>query len=75
MRKLLPLRESSKGLVLVTRATMLQMGILAPEFRGGMKILGDGEVTFPLEVRGIPVSKSAKEKIEKAGGVVHPLIP
>lgn len=35
----------------------------------GVKILGDGELSMPLSVR-LPVSKGAKEKIEKAGGSV-----
>lgn len=35
----------------------------------GVKILGNGEVTVALKVT-LPVSKSAKEKIEKAGGSV-----
>jgi len=34
------------------------------------KILGNGEITRAITVDGIPVSKSAKEKIEKAGGKV-----
>ncbi len=35
-----------------------------------VKILDDGEITKPLTVQGIKVSKSAREKIEKAGGKV-----
>lgn len=37
--------------------------------RYGVKILGDGELQIPLTVK-LPVSKGAKEKIEKAGGTV-----
>ncbi len=36
-----------------------------------IKILGDGEITKPLTVKVHAVSKSAKEKIEKAGGKVE----
>jgi large subunit ribosomal protein L15 len=36
--------------------------------RGGVKILGDGEVTVALTVRANRFSKTAKEKIEAAGG-------
>lgn len=36
----------------------------------GLKILGDGELTTPLTVRATCFSKTAKEKIEKAGGTV-----
>lgn len=35
-----------------------------------VKILGDGEVSNKFKVEGIETSKSAKEKIEKAGGKV-----
>ena len=35
----------------------------------GVKILGSGEITKPVTVYG-PVSKSARAKIEKAGGTV-----
>lgn len=36
----------------------------------GVKILGDGGITVPLTVQ-VPVSKSAAEKIVKAGGSVE----
>lgn len=35
-----------------------------------VKILGGGEITSKIAVEGLSVSKSAKEKIEKAGGSV-----
>jgi large subunit ribosomal protein L15 len=35
---------------------------------GGLKILGDGEVTRPLTVKAHKFSKSAVAKIEAAGG-------
>ena len=42
-------------------------------FAGGVdrvKVLGDGELTKPLTVTAHAFSKSAREKIEKAGGKV-----
>lgn len=39
-------------------------------FGSKFKILGDGEVKKAFSVVGVKVSKSAKEKIEKAGGSV-----
>lgn len=36
----------------------------------GVKILGKGDLTQALTVK-IPVSKSAREKIEKAGGIIQ----
>lgn len=35
-----------------------------------VKILGDGEIKTSIKVQGLPVSKSAKQKIETAGGKV-----
>lgn len=35
-----------------------------------VKILGEGEITKPLIIEGCQISKSAKEKIEKAGGQI-----
>lgn len=45
-------------------------GLLKKGFRGEVKLLGEGEITFPIAVKGIQVSKSAKMKIGKAGGSV-----
>ncbi|MEK9129993.1 MAG: 50S ribosomal protein L15 [Patescibacteria group bacterium] len=39
--------------------------------KNGVKILGDGELKKKLIIKGCIVSKSAKEKIEKAGGKVE----
>ena len=36
-----------------------------------VKILGDGELSKPLQVKAHKFSKKAKERIEKAGGQVH----
>lgn len=36
----------------------------------GVKILGDGEVTIPLTIK-VQITKSAAEKIEKAGGKIE----
>ncbi len=35
-----------------------------------VKILGDGEIKTKVSVEGLPVSESAKQKIEAAGGNV-----
>jgi large subunit ribosomal protein L15 len=35
-----------------------------------VKILGTGELTKKLTITGCEISKSAREKIEKAGGTV-----
>lgn len=36
----------------------------------GVKILGDGELKLPLTIK-LPISKSASEKVKKAGGKVE----
>ena len=41
---------------------------VAKEF--GVKILGDGEIKQPLNIK-VPISKSAAQKIEKAGGKIE----
>ncbi len=43
---------------------------LVDRIKEGVKILGDGEISKKLVIKGCAVSKSAKEKIEKAGGTV-----
>jgi large subunit ribosomal protein L15 len=47
--------------LLVARGRVKQLG-------AGLKILGDGELKAPLHVTAHLFSKSAREKIEKAGG-------
>lgn len=39
--------------------------------RDGIKLLGEGDISHPLTIRLSGVSKSAKEKIEAAGGTVE----
>ena len=37
----------------------------------GLKVLGDGELTKPLTIKANKVTKTAREKIEKAGGKIE----
>lgn len=39
--------------------------------RDGIKLLGEGDISHPLTIRLNAVSKSAKEKIEAAGGTIE----
>jgi large subunit ribosomal protein L15 len=41
--------------------------------RDGIKLLGNGEISHPLEIKVNLISKSAREKIEAAGGKVEVL--
>lgn len=51
----------------VTLASLLESGILTGN-NGPLKILGNGELTTPLTVKAAAFTKSAKQKIEAAGG-------
>lgn len=48
-------------------------GLLPKQLGAGLKILGDGELTKALTVRAHRFSKSARKKIEAAGGTVEVL--
>ena len=60
----------------VTPTTLIEKGIVTT-FSGNIpsiKILGDGEITKAVKVSGCAFSGSAKEKIEKAGGTITPIV-
>ncbi len=55
----------------VTLQTLLEAKLITKQdAKKGVKILGNGEITKELIVK-LPVSSSAKQKIEKAGGSVE----
>jgi large subunit ribosomal protein L15 len=54
----------------VTPQGLLQGGVIST-LHNGLKILGDGELTRALKVTAHRVSKSAREKIEAAGGKIE----
>ncbi len=51
----------------VTLESLLEAGILTTA-KGPLKVLGDGEVSNALTVKAAAFTKSAREKIEAAGG-------
>ena len=51
----------------VTVEELIKAGLVKNP-RDGVKILGDGEITKKLTVKGLAFTASAKEKIETAGG-------
>lgn len=53
----------------VDRSVLVDFGLIPPRAER-VKILGDGELRVALTVKGLLVSRRAKEKIEKAGGTV-----
>lgn len=57
---------------IVSPNTLLEKGLIA-KIKGRIpevKILGEGEITKKIEIRDCQVSKSAKKKIEGAGGKI-----
>lgn len=58
------------GSEIISVQTLKNGGLVDKKYRGPVKILGDGEVKKPLILKGLSVSKSAKIKIEKAGGKI-----
>ncbi|MBQ9238873.1 MAG: 50S ribosomal protein L15 [Treponema sp.] len=54
----------------VNRETLAAKGFFSKKSKALVKILGNGDVSQKLTVQVDKISASAKEKIEKAGGVV-----
>ena len=50
--------------------SLVEAGVIK-NLRSGLKVLGDGEITRAIEISAHRVSKSAREKIEAAGGKVE----
>lgn len=50
---------------------ILQERRILRKLKDGVKILGEGEINFPLTVHAHAISESARAKIEAAGGTVH----
>lgn len=53
----------------VTADMIVKKGLVRPS-KSGVKILGKGDIDFDLIITGCAVSKSAAEKITKAGGSI-----
>ncbi|WP_459130073.1 50S ribosomal protein L15 [Guggenheimella bovis] len=58
------------GLEEITPEILLEKGVINHIF-DGVKILGNGEISKPVKVRAHKFSKSAEEKITKAGGTAE----
>ena len=63
------LKRFDKGSV-VDEAALVQVGLVNGK-RDGIKLLGHGDINYPLEIKLNKVSKSAREKIESAGGKIE----
>jgi len=56
----------------VDEPALVRLGLVKGK-RAGIKLLGNGNIDFPLTVKLDRISKSAKDKIESAGGTVEVL--
>ena len=68
--------EQLKGFAqgaLVDRDTLTAVGLVSGRV-DGVKVLGNGEINFPLSVNVDSVSRGAREKIEAAGGTILEVI-
>jgi large subunit ribosomal protein L15 len=54
---------------IVDRETLLTLGLVTRK-ADGIKVLGRGEISFPLSLKVDMVSVGARQKIEAAGGTI-----
>ena len=54
----------------VDEAALIRIGLVKGK-RDGIKLLGLGEINYPLKIKINRVSKNAREKIESAGGSIE----
>ena len=57
---------------LVDEDSLVKAGLIKGK-RDGIKLLGHGEIKYPLEVKVHFISESARKKVETAGGTVEVL--
>lgn len=62
--------EAGKTPLVVNHELFRKAKLVRKDYKRPIKILGTGEIAFPIAVHGFEVSQSAKIKIEKAGGKV-----
>lgn len=54
----------------ITEELLYETRVIGKKQAYGLKILGDGELTKPLTIKAKKATKSAIEKVEKAGGKI-----
>ena len=54
----------------VDEAALIRMGLVKGK-RDGIKLLGLGEINYPLQIKINRVSENARKKIESAGGSIE----
>ena len=55
---------------LVDETALVRSGVVSGK-RDGIKLLGKGEITYPLSIKVNSISNSARAKIEAAGGNIE----
>jgi len=56
---------------IVDELSLIKVGLIKGNKKNGVKILGSGEISVPLTVKSCLLSKSARAKIESAGGKIE----
>ncbi len=69
LEKKMKLFSGEKKTPEIDKNFLKELGILPADHSGKVKIL-DGKISLSISVKGIQMSKSAKERLEKAGGKV-----
>lgn len=64
------LEKDKKFTITINESLLKKIAIVPLKYNGKIKILGDGDIDFPVVVEKLLVSKDARQKIEKAGGRV-----
>lgn len=54
----------------ITEELLYEYRVIGKRQPHGLKVLGDGEITKPLTIKAKKATKSAIEKVEKAGGKI-----
>ena len=54
----------------ITLENLVSLGLVPENWKHGVKILGDGQLTKKIIIKGIPCSKGANIKIKAAGGEI-----
>lgn len=63
--------ESLDANTIVTEELLYEYRIVGKKAAYGLKILGNGELTKPLTIKAAKATKTAIEKVEKAGGKIE----
>jgi len=65
------LQEKFNNGAIISKESLRQKGLISRRHKY-VKILGEGKISKKFKIKGLLISKSALEKIEKAGGKILP---